>query len=295
MESTLKYEVHPKEKFYFAIKVIAALFGYVLIIYEINLLLKSETPEIATIILIYTAVIIFYLFCRIGIMIGYIKGNGVKITAQQFPDIYKIVEKQSAQLGLTRIPDVYLLQSGGLLNAFATGFLGSKYVVIYSDVLEEAYESNLESVEFIVGHELGHIKRNHMTKNLLLFPAFFVPFLSVAYSRGCEYTCDNIGGALNSKGAHQGLLLLASGKKLWRKIKYDSFVQQEQTEKGFWFWFAEKCSTHPRLTKRLERFPEVKPTFNKPSLFEINQNVVNEIKQTASVENAPDNNIYMPK
>ena len=50
------------------------------------------------------------------------------------------------------MPDLYIIESGGLLNAFAIRLLGKDYVVLYSDVVDEALESGLHTVEFIVAH-----------------------------------------------------------------------------------------------------------------------------------------------
>ena len=243
---------------YFAFRVVAAMAGYILIVGSVFGL--AQVPNGAALIPLaaYVILIILYLFFSLGVLVGYLKGNAVKVTQKQFPDIYKIVQDQCQRLDM-KVPDVYILQSGGVLNAFATQFIGSKYIVLYSDVLEEAYQGNLEAVEFVIGHELGHIKRNHLNKKLLLFPSFIVPFLNRAYSRGCEYTCDNIGAALSPAGASQGLLLLAAGKQLWRKVNPLEFTAQTDTEGGFWHWFAEKVSSHPHLNKRVERFPNQKP------------------------------------
>lgn len=254
MEQPLDYQVHSKENTYFIIKVIAAIGGYLLIFQLIRLAFTTREAMAFLPLLIYVVLIIIYLFLRLGVMIGYLKGNAIKVSNHQFPEIYKIVIEQSNLLRLKTIPDVYLLQNGGILNAFATRFFGSDYVVIYSNILEEAFEDNIETVKFIIGHELGHVKRKHMLKSVWLFPSFFIPFLNSAYSRACEYTCDNIGAALSNNGARPGLLLLASGKKLWKKVNPQAFIDQEQYEGGFWFWFAEKVSSHPRLTKRIGRF-----------------------------------------
>jgi Zn-dependent protease with chaperone function len=254
MESNLIYEVHPKEKIYFVIKVILAVCGYLLLFSLVKLIYTQGNAVAFFPILFYIVLILLYLFFRLGILTGYLQGNAVLVSKNQFPDIYQVVVEQSTSLGLKMIPSVYLLQNGGILNAFATRFFGSNYIVIYSDVLEEAFEDNIETVRFIIGHELGHIKRNHMTKNLWLFPSFFIPFLNSAYSRACEYSCDNIGAALSPKGARSGLLLLASGKKLWKKVNTEAFLDQERySDGGFWFWFSEKVSSHPRLTKRIGR------------------------------------------
>jgi Zn-dependent protease with chaperone function len=254
MEHINTYEIHPKENFYFTIKIVVSAIVYTLMGY---FLFFADLPLVGFtkyIFFFYAAIIALILLFQFGILIGYIKGNAVKISENQFSDIYATVVKQSTALGLTHVPDVYLLQAGGLLNAFATRFVGRNYIVLYSDVLEEAYEDNKAAVDFIIGHELGHIKRNHLTKNLLLFPSVIIPFLNAAYSRACEYTCDSIGACLSPQGAQNGLLLLAAGKRLYKKVNLDTYVAQTYMEGGFWKWFAEKVSTHPNLTKRLEKF-----------------------------------------
>ncbi len=189
-------------------------------------------------------------FISSGILVGHIKGNAVKITKTQFPDIYAILEKYCEKLKID-IPSSYILQSDGVLNAFATKFIGRNYVVIYSEILELAYEKGQEALEFVIAHELGHVKRNHMTKKLLLFPSVIIPFLASAYSRACEYTCDNIGKSLSPIGAINGLLILAAGKQLYQKVNAEEYIKNEQYETSFWKWFAEKVSSHPHLPKRL--------------------------------------------
>ena len=82
----------------------------------------------------YVMFFALFLFIMQGLAIGSIKQNSVKITEEQFGDIYNKVKDFSDKLGLESVPDVYLMQSGGLLNAFATRFLCKDIVVIYSDV-----------------------------------------------------------------------------------------------------------------------------------------------------------------
>jgi Zn-dependent protease with chaperone function len=250
----ISYKINSKETLYFYIKLFISIGLYAALFYGIAKIASTDIQPQFMVIFFYAALIIFFLALRLGLLIGYLRGNAVKINDNQLPDIYEIVKKQSALLGLAKVPQVYLMQAGGLLNAFATRFMGTNYVVIYSDVLEEAYENNLQTVEFIIGHELGHVKRKHVLKRLLLFPSAIIPFLGAAYSRACEYTCDSIGAALSPKGARNGLLLLASGKRLYKKINTERFMHQAYSEDGFWSWFAEKASTHPMLSKRLSQF-----------------------------------------
>ena len=229
----------------------------------------------ASIYLLYVYIIFLcaFLFLRFGLLIGHLKGNAVKLSEKQFPEIYKNVVKQSEILGLKYVPSVYIMQSGGILNAFASSFLGHNYIVLYSEVVETAMQNDKNILWFIIGHELGHIKRNHMIKNLLLFPAYIVPFLGASYSRACEYTCDNIGCALSPIGVKNGLLVLAAGKLIYKNVNTEEYLAQIQNEKGFWTWLSEKFASHPHLTKRLEKFseeiPVVKVVEEKPKATEV--------------------------
>jgi Zn-dependent protease with chaperone function len=250
MENTT-YEINRKEDLYFAIRLTISGIVYLLLLLMLFSLATLPMAGVGILTVFFCAGLIALLFIiRSGILVGYIKGNAVKITKTQFPDIYAILEKQCEKLNIG-IPSSYILQSGGILNAFATKFLGRNYVVLYSEIVELAYERGQEALEFVIAHELGHVRRNHMTKRLLLFPSAIIPFLGSAYSRACEYTCDNIGKSLSPNGAMKGLLILAAGKHLYSKVNVAEYVINEQHEAGFWKWFAEKISSHPHLPKRL--------------------------------------------
>lgn len=284
----LQYEINPKENLYFGLKVVFAIIGYCLIFYFVNLLMSLEKSELFIPLMFYVFAILLYLFFRLGILVGYIKGNAIKVTSEQFPNLHSVLLAQCNKLELSTVPDMYIMQSGGILNAFATGFMGNNYIIIYSEIADEMYQGNMETVEFVIAHELGHIKRKHVLKTILLFPSFFMPFLSLAYSRACEFTCDNIGASLAPNGAKAGLLLLASGKNLWTKVNVERFIEQESSGSGFWFWFAEKVSTHPRLTKRLSKLnhlPNKDAVILKPKL---------EKMDTSSAEEA-DHSKYFPR
>jgi Zn-dependent protease with chaperone function len=210
----------------------------------------ASKPAILFGIIFYGGFIALLFFISSGILVGHIRGNAIKITKTQFPDIYAIIERYCEMLEID-IPSSYILQSGGVLNAFATKFIRRNYVVIYSEILELAYEKGEEALKFVIAHELGHVKRKHMTKKTLLFPSAIIPFLALAYSRACEYTCDNIGKSLSPSGAINGVLILAVGKQLYKKVNAEEYIKNEQNETSFWKWFAEKISSHPLLPKRL--------------------------------------------
>lgn len=245
------YKIHYKENLYFIIKLIITISFYLFIAYYAYF---GDTDKIYKFFpfVLYIIIFILYIITCHGLLIGYLKGNSIKVTENQFPEIYDIVSTLSTTLGLKKTPAVYILQDSGILNAFATRFFGRDFVVIYSEILELAYENGKKSLEFIIAHELGHIKRKHSTKKILLFPSFIIPFLNSAYSRACEYTCDRIGHSLCPEGAVDGMLILSAGKKLYFKINVNEFICTSKKEKGFWKWFAEIVSTHPNTPKRID-------------------------------------------
>lgn len=189
-----------------------------------------------------------------AIMIGNLRGNGVRIHEKQFPEVYERVVALSEAMNLKKVPDVFVLQSEGALNAFATRFMGRNMVVIYSEVFELAREQNSKELDFIIAHELAHIKRRHIWKNILIMPANFIPFLSEAYSRACEYTCDRKAAYYIEDGqaAKNALKILGIGKLLYKDISEHDFLEQIHSESNVAVWFAEITSSHPTLPKRIQ-------------------------------------------
>jgi Zn-dependent protease with chaperone function len=84
------------------------------------------------------------------------------------------------------------------------------------------------------------------------------PFLSGAYSRACEYTCDRFGNALEPEGGVDGLLVLAAGRDLYTHVNSTEYSGQQETETGFFVRFAEILSTHPNLPKRVAALDAVR-------------------------------------
>jgi Zn-dependent protease with chaperone function/type II secretory pathway pseudopilin PulG len=194
---------------------------------------------------------IFYLFAQ-SALISYLKGTAVRITPDQFPDLYESVRACSMKLGGVEPPEAYILHADGLFNAFATRFLGRNFIVLFSDVVD-ALDDNPDALNFYIGHELGHIKRKHMFWAPILFPATWLPLLGAAYSRAREYTCDRHGFAAceRSDSAQFGLAALAAGKKRWRTMSKTAYAAQIRDTSGFWMSFHEYLSDYPWMTKRM--------------------------------------------
>lgn len=253
----MKIKVSYKERFYFIIMILISLAAYTFLFRTLfkmpSILSKHYSLFLYPVLFLVFEIFVFILF------IGYIKGNAIKVGHKQFSDVFEILKKHSQALGLKKVPDMYILQGNGVLNAFATRFSGKNFVVLYSNIFEIAYEEGKDAISFIIGHELGHIKRNHVSivKSIFLLPAKLIPFLNFAYSRACEYTCDMIGYNLSAKGAINGILILAVGKKLYKNINVSELINNVPDEPGFAFWAAEIFSTHPHAVNRIAELNEL--------------------------------------
>jgi Zn-dependent protease with chaperone function len=232
--------VHRKENIYFAIVLTFSILTYLFLLFSI-----------IGIGIIITMVLLSLFFH--GLMIGGIRRNGVRLSEEQFPDLYSKALEMAAQMGLEKIPQMYVVESQGTLNAFATRFFGRNVVVLYSEIFELTEREAEKEVLFVLAHEFAHLKRKHVTINFLLLPAMWVPFIGDAYMRACEYTCDRYAtyysGSLSS--SKNALTILAIGKELYKKVNKESYMRQIESEAGFFVWLNEKLSTHPHLPKRL--------------------------------------------
>lgn len=222
----------------------------VLLVFSIVLYLLLFISILGVVIAIALWIVSFFAH---GIRMGYIRSNGVKISPLQYPQVYERVQDLSRRMEIGNVPDVYVVESGGMLNAFATRLLGRNTVVLYSDIFELIEEEAEEEVTFILAHELAHIKRNHLLKQMILLPGNLIPFLGVAYSRACEYTCDRMATNMINSGqrASHALTILAVGKRLYQSVNKDAYIKQLQAEKSFFVWLSELLSTHPPLPKRI--------------------------------------------
>lgn len=238
--------VHPNEKAFYTISLIISIIIYLMLV-----------VSIVGILYILLGLVIFLIMH--GLSMAYIRSNGVKLTAQQFPQIYQTATKVARDMKIEQLPDFFIVQSGGILNAFATRFLGRNFVVLYSDIVELIKDDHEEELMFVIAHELAHIERRHITKQLLIFPAQWVPFLGNAYSRACEYTCDKMASAYinNSAAAVRALMVLAIGRTLFKDVNVEDYLFEAKKETGFFIWLSEMLSTHPPLPKRIQEIEDI--------------------------------------
>ncbi len=202
--------------------------------------------------LAYALIFGAFFFVAHAAFMAHIRGSAVRLGPDQFPALHRRVEELAHRIGMEKIPDAYLMQAGGVLNAFATRFLGRQVIVLYSELLE-ACGDNEAARDMIIAHELGHLKAGHLRLHWLILPASLIPFLGTALSRAREYTCDRYGmaGAGDRRGALLGLTVLAAGGKHAPAVNQIAFARQREDLNTGWITIGEWLGTHPPLSRRV--------------------------------------------
>lgn len=223
----------------------------ILAIFSVLIWVVLSVATVGVFLAIFLVVGLLALFGH-SLLISWLRGNAIQVDAQQCPDLHADYVACCDRLGLTRRPDLYLVQADGMLNALATRFLRRYYVVLLSDIVD-ALEDRPQAVRFYMGHELGHVRHKHLARHWWMWPGRLVPLLSPAYARAQEYTCDRYGAACCTEpdDARRALAVLAAGSRRWKHIDLARFQAQAQQTGGFWMAVNELTGHYPWLSKRM--------------------------------------------
>jgi heat shock protein HtpX len=96
-------------------------------------------------------------------LVGYFQGDSIllassrarKITPDDLPRLYNVVEEMKIASGLEKMPDIYIMDDPAM-NAFATGRDPKKTsVAVTSGLLQKL---NRDELQGVVGHEMAHVR-----------------------------------------------------------------------------------------------------------------------------------------
>lgn len=209
-------------------------------------------------------------------------GTSVRVGPNQFPTLYRILKDCVRILDMPE-PEMYV-SNNPFPNAFAGG-IERPYITVYSSIINTM---NDEELYYLIGHELGHIKCEHV----LYFQVYFVLWyilellgLSITpvgnmvsfglllaffeWARQAEFSADRA-GMLCSQSRNDCIdatVKLAAGpSRLEGEIDREAFMDQarayqaaDDRDKLFLFLVARKTYTHPLPVHRaqeLERWYE---------------------------------------
>ncbi|GAB3451802.1 M48 family metallopeptidase [Streptomonospora sediminis] len=180
--------------------------------------------------------------------------NGVRISAEQFPEAHRMVVDAARAFDLPQVPDAYVVLGNGHINAFASGHGSRRFVAVHSDLFEVGGRlADPDALRFIIGHEVGHIAAGHTSfwRQFGVSVADIIPGIGATLSRAQEYTADSHAYEFCPEGM-QGLRVLAAGKYLYRDVDFADIAARAQTDQGLFVMLVNLLSSHPVNTWRFE-------------------------------------------
>lgn len=165
-------------------------------------------------------------------------GSNLKVTKEAYPKIYEYLEYACQILDIKKIPDLYL-QWNYNINACTVG--SENPIIILDSGLIDLCDD--DEIMFVIGHECGHIKSNHMLYHMMAqvinMCIDMIPFGSIAaaplqyalyyWDRMSEFTADRAGllCCQNKDAAIRAFMKMAGMPiKHFDEMNYQCFIQQ---------------------------------------------------------------------
>ena len=165
-------------------------------------------------------------------------GSHLRITSDNYPKIYEYLQYASQILDIKKVPELYI-EWGYNINACTIG-AESPIIVLNSGLIDLCDD---DEIMFVIGHELGHVKSNHMLYHMMAqiinYVIDAIPFGNVAafplqyalyyWDRMSEFTADRAGlMACQNKEAAIRAFMKMSGMpiKQFNELNYQTFIQQ---------------------------------------------------------------------
>lgn len=165
-------------------------------------------------------------------------GSHLKVTPKNYPNIYEYLQYAAQILDVKKVPELYI-EWGYNINACTVG-AENPIIVINSGLIDLCDD---DEIMFVIGHELGHVKSNHMLYHMMAQVINYIidaiPFGSIAaaplqyalyyWDRMSEFTADRAGlMACQNKEAAIRAFMKMSGMpiKQFNDINYQTFIQQ---------------------------------------------------------------------
>lgn len=192
---------------------------------------------------------------------GQLLGTMIKVGPRQFPSIHKIAEHCASVLTVP-VPTVYVTNHP-MPNAYTYGTDEESFIVVHSGLIDHFEPTELQ---FVIGHETGHIQNKHVVYNTALriltqgaglFLGWIIQPAIVAlqaWYRRAEITCDRAGLLCchDLEAASRSFMKLATGShKLYPEMNLEAYLEQFEEGQGSVGRMSEVFATHPYLPKRI--------------------------------------------
>jgi len=197
------------------------------------------------------------------------KKNLIRVSEKNFPNIFRLAKVAAYRLSFS-LPEIYIVEEFQY-NAFTMGFFNYGFIVINSSMAKDFKPNELI---FVIGHELGHMKKYHTTWLNLMNPLkigsvrfVFAPIMKIIFnvwSVKAEYTADQAGLIANNdlRSCVTCLLKLVSGKIVEEEVDIDySLYTNDKTSESL-SELMEYLNTHPFIENRIRKLVSFSSNIN---------------------------------
>lgn len=168
-----------------------------------------------------------------------LRGSNFRVTPKSCPELYKQVENIANVLDVEDFPEIYT-QWGYFINAYTTGYKEDTLLTLYSGAVDLLSK---EQLDFIIGHEMGHIKSKHViyhvmaskivakSSQLPIASELILPitFGLIYWYRMSEFTSDRAGllACQNPDAAIETIIKMTGvPKKYYNSVSKEVFLEQ---------------------------------------------------------------------
>jgi Zn-dependent protease with chaperone function len=184
-----------------------------------------------------------------------------QVTPQTAPEMTPLVQENYARLQVEPV-NVFIVRSSQL-NAYTFGMDSPKAIVLYSSLFRIM---DRDEIQFILGHEMGHVKLGHTWLNTLVGGMAGIPsglgaaaVMELAFrwwNRACEYSADRAGVLACGKPnkAITALVKLEAGPTALTQSGLQAAMQHiEREDDDLMNNLEELIASHPMVVKRVEQ------------------------------------------
>lgn len=196
------------------------------------------------------------LFALLQLQLGerQLRKAALRVSDSNYPAIANLSRLAAFRLGVP-VPDVYV-QADNTPNAYTAGFLGQHWLVLTTPLLDLMEPDELL---FVIGHELGHIRREHVSWMVLTSPQGGITFAPIRlvlnlvfaqWRHRAEFAADRAGLlACRSTDAAARALVRATYWTIPADISaLDEHIRNDPTSA-----LSELLDDHPALARRLRQ------------------------------------------
>ncbi len=208
--------------------------------------------------------------------------NGQPVNPQTAPELSRMARENAMRLQIPPV-DIFIARNQ-TLNAYTFGLSSPKTIVLHSALFEVMDQ---DEIQFILGHEMGHVRLGHTVLNSLIGGLAGVPssyeaalLLSLAFrgwNRACEYSADRAGllACGRPDKAISALVKLEIGGNPHSRAAMERALQAiEASEGNLLEDLSEIAYTHPIIVHRIKELQEYAATREYARLQAlVNQNV----------------------